>query len=113
MTTPAESEPITVIGCDSPPANPVACDAGLSKAERVSLGLAILDTVLEPGDRWTLEDIADVAGCSRANIEQLEAKALKSLRRKLKKAGLSLADLQTESDKYSSIALPKPVSGAG
>lgn len=46
----------------------------------VDLGIAISGALLPPGACRTHEEIAAFAGCSKQNIQQLEARALRKLR---------------------------------
>ncbi len=53
----------------------------LERRREIGLGLAVLDAVREPGEVLTQTDIAEVCGCTSAAIQQIEAKALRKLRR--------------------------------
>ena len=44
-------------------------------------------------DGATLEEIADLYGCTRERVRQIEANALRKLRHRLRMAGLSPKDL--------------------
>ena len=46
----------------------------------IDLGLAILETIAEPGQRFTQDEIASVCGCSTAYIYLIERRALQKLR---------------------------------
>lgn len=46
----------------------------------IDLGLAVLGVVNRDGDRLSFEQIADVCGCHRSRIEQIEKQALRKLR---------------------------------
>lgn len=57
---------------------------GWGKTNRgIDLGLAVLSSVNRCGQRLTLAEIADVCGCHRSRIEQLEKRALRKLRGRL------------------------------
>lgn len=60
------------------------------KGARVDLGLALLHRRLKPGETASQETIAAWAGCSKANIYQIERKAKKEVKRKLKKQGFKI-----------------------
>ena len=51
----------------------------------IDLNLAVLDTILPSGECLRCWQIAEIAGCSAQRIQQIEAKALAKLRRKLAK----------------------------
>jgi len=53
------------------------------KGERIDLGLAILSAVALPNVRYTQNEIAAWAGCSRGMIYLIERNALKKLRNNL------------------------------
>ena len=46
----------------------------------IDLGLAVLGVVNVGGERLSFEEIADVCGCHRSRIEQIEKQALRKLR---------------------------------
>jgi hypothetical protein len=52
---------------------------------KIDLNLAVLDTILPSGESLYCWQIAQIAGCSTQRIQQIEAKALAKLRRKLAK----------------------------
>ena len=56
---------------------------GPAKSSRVDLGIAILQAVAVPGVRYTHDEISAFAGCTRSAIQQIEARALHKLRRRL------------------------------
>lgn len=62
----------------------------LRTTQRIDATLAILSAsgICPPGG-WTLEDLADLCGCSREAIRQRETKALDSLRTLLIDAGIT------------------------
>ena len=62
---------------------------GLTKSQRIDLGLAILEASFMPGTCHTQETIAAFCGCSVRTIHDIERKALGKLRKALKKAGLT------------------------
>ena len=74
---------------------------GIENAKKqmaVDEGLRIARELQEPGEAWTLEQIAEVAGCTRERIRQIESEALKKVRnatqaiqRELKKCGGSVS----------------------
>jgi hypothetical protein len=57
------------------------------------LGLAVLSYHLKPGDRLTIETIAEVCGVSPQRICQIQDKALRKLRRRMRCARLRFEDL--------------------
>jgi Sigma-70, region 4 len=59
----------------------------------VDLALAVLSALRQPGERFTLEQIADFCGLSRERVRQIELSALRKLRKKLRKLKLSTSDL--------------------
>lgn len=46
----------------------------------IDLGLAVLRVVNVEGRRLTFDEIAEVCGCHRSRIEQIEKQALRKLR---------------------------------
>jgi len=50
----------------------------------IDIGLSVLCCVAKPGETLTDRDIAEVCGCARNSIYQIEKKALNKLRPKLK-----------------------------
>ena len=74
---------------------------GIENAKKqmaIDEGLRIARALQEPGEAWTLEQIADVAGCTRERIRQIESEALKKVRhatqaiqRELKNCGGSVS----------------------
>ena len=50
----------------------------------IDLGLAILSCISNQGERRSQSEIAAFCGCSRQRIEQIEAKALRKLRTRLR-----------------------------
>ena len=50
----------------------------------IDLGLDVLNTVRLPGEQLSRSDIAHVCGCTRQNIEQIEMRALKKIRLRLR-----------------------------
>lgn len=59
---------------------------GRGKADRVALGLALLQIRAEPGARMTRDDIAAWCGCTPTTIYLIEKKAIEKLRARLEKA---------------------------
>lgn len=64
------------------------------KQMAIDEGLRIARELQEPGESWTLEQIATVAGCTRERVRQIESEALKkvrnatqAIRRELEKTG--------------------------
>lgn len=49
----------------------------------IDIGLAVLASVNREGRMLTLSDIADVCGCHRSRIEQIERSAMRKLRGRL------------------------------
>jgi len=49
----------------------------------IDLGIAILHALALPGISYGRDEIAAFAGCSRSRIQQIEAKALKKVLRRL------------------------------
>jgi len=70
---------------------------GIENAKKqmaIDEGLRMARALQEPGEAWTLEQIAEVAGCTRERIRQIESEALKkvrnatqAIRRELEKSG--------------------------
>jgi hypothetical protein len=58
----------------------------LTKSQRIDLGLAILEATSKPGTAHTLAEIAAYCDRSVNNIVIIQRKALRKLRRALKKA---------------------------
>ena len=54
-----------------------------ARNEEIDLGLAVLSVVNREGRQLSFAEIADVCGCHRSRIEQLEKQALRKLRGKL------------------------------
>lgn len=54
-----------------------------STKDSIDVGLAVLSQVNRSGQQMTLEDIAEVCGCHRSRIEQIEKQALRKLRGRL------------------------------
>lgn len=52
--------------------------------QNIDLGLAVLSVVNTGHQRMTLEDIADVCECSIERVRQIEERALKKLRARLR-----------------------------
>jgi DNA-directed RNA polymerase sigma subunit (sigma70/sigma32) len=50
---------------------------------RINLGIEVLHAIADKGARFSQQEIASFAGCSRSRIVQIEYDALKKLRRKL------------------------------
>ena len=68
--------------------------ANAKKQMAIDEGLRMARELQAPGEAWTLEQIAEVAGCTRERIRQIEGEALKkvrkapqSIKRELEKAG--------------------------
>ena len=59
---------------------------GREKTSRLDLGLALLHTRALPGICYTQDEIAAFGGCSRSAIAQIEARAIRKLRRRLGEA---------------------------
>lgn len=57
--------------------------SGLAKGERIDLGLAVMGMRAQPGERYTLGEIAAFAGCTGERIRQIERRALAKLRRRM------------------------------
>lgn len=55
------------------------------KTRRIDLGLAIVSNIAPPGATFTPDEIASFCGCSAAMISAIEARALRKLRRKMRK----------------------------
>jgi hypothetical protein len=53
----------------------------LQRSESIDLGLAVLSVLREPGETFSVAEIAAWCGCSPAWIAQIEQTALKKLRR--------------------------------
>ena len=53
----------------------------------------LLDFEPEPGRRYKLDEIGDLVGISKERIRQVEAAALRKLRRKLEQMGVDYEDL--------------------
>ena len=64
-----------------------------ARALEFELGLEVLARIREPGERLSVAQIADVCGCSQSRINQIEAKALRKLRRAVKVRGITLESL--------------------
>ena len=47
----------------------------------IDLGLAVIEAVRQAGETLTCTDIAAICGCTRQNIQQIEARALAKIRR--------------------------------
>lgn len=62
------------------------------KSNDVDLGLSVLCVVSQRDDTLSTKDIADVCGCSRNNIDEIEKRALKKLRAKFKSNNFKLDD---------------------
>jgi DNA-directed RNA polymerase sigma subunit (sigma70/sigma32) len=56
----------------------------VSKAERIDLGLALMQRHAAPGVRYSHAEIAAWCGCHRSAIEQIERKALRKVRHRLR-----------------------------
>jgi hypothetical protein len=67
-----------------------------TKKESIDLGLEILLAIRPPGEVVTVEAMADACDCSPQRIMQLQARALRNLRRELKRQGIDLADVMHE-----------------
>jgi hypothetical protein len=61
--------------------------------DSVLLGLEVLSAVRGPGERFTLEDIADVCECSKQYVASVESAALRKIRRELREAGVTENDI--------------------
>lgn len=75
------------------------------KKESIDLGLAVAAAVRRPGQCFTVEDLADICACSPQRISQLQARALRNLRRALERSGVDwrrvMHDLQSgQSSEY-------------
>jgi hypothetical protein len=64
-------------------------ETGLTKSQRIDLGLAILEAVSDPGTVHTRAEIAAYCDCSVRNVAVMEKKALGKLRKGLRKAGVT------------------------
>lgn len=83
---------------------------GIENAKRqmaIDEGLRIARELQAPGEAWTLEQIAEVAGCTRERIRQIESEALKkvrnatqSIRRELEKTGGAGIPKDTRGENY-------------
>tara|TARA_R110002153_G_C13305448_1_gene495988 strand:+ start:586 stop:792 length:207 start_codon:yes stop_codon:yes gene_type:complete len=61
---------------------------GTSSSCEIDLGLAVLSVLLEPGMTVTRGDLAEVCGCSKYRIEEIEKQALKRFERLARQKGL-------------------------
>lgn len=59
----------------------------LERSLRIDLGLAVLSAVAVPGVRYTLEEIAAFADCTKHNIFRIQTAALRKLRKRLREGG--------------------------
>jgi DNA-directed RNA polymerase sigma subunit (sigma70/sigma32) len=64
----------------------------LSKSRRIDLGLAVLSVLREPGKLYSLAEIAAWCDCTHEAIRVIEEKAMKKLRRALKKQAPDLIE---------------------
>ena len=55
----------------------------------IDLGLAVASAVSPPGTQWSAQELAEVCGCSRKRIHQLERRALRKLRTALRREGIN------------------------
>ncbi len=55
-----------------------------ARLDSVPLGLAVARIISPPGYTWTLDELADVCGCSPALIDYYEKKALRNIRARLR-----------------------------
>jgi DNA-binding XRE family transcriptional regulator len=78
-------------------------DQGLSKAERIDLGLALLSRAARRGVELSQEDLAAWCDCSFQTIGAIEAKALKKLRSRLALSGLDIAELLPGCDRGATV----------
>lgn len=68
-------------------------DCGLTKSERIDLGLALLELVAVPGVGLSSRHIAAWCNCSFQAIWLIEQSALKKVKERLVELGISLGDL--------------------
>lgn len=68
----------------------------VERETRVSLGIALLHARAIPGVCYNQDEIAEWAGCTYQAICQIEDKAIRKLRRRIKYLDKSLADLFEE-----------------
>ena len=62
----------------------IASHNGAEMTARVNLGLALLSRVAMPGVRYSYDEIGAWAGCTNSAIQQIEQRALKKLRKRLR-----------------------------
>ena len=82
---------------------------GLSRRERIDLGLAIASARRAPGERVTIEEIAAFCDCSTQNVVVMQQRALAKLAKAIRQRGLE-DDLRSllAPDQARSYCLPKP-----
>jgi hypothetical protein len=68
-------------------------ESGLTKSERIDLGLNLLSLASIRGVPLSADDLAAWADCSPKFIQSIEAKAIAKLRRRMPRTGIDLADL--------------------
>lgn len=81
--------------------------------ESIDLGLAVAAAVRGPGQCFSIDDLADICECSPQRISQLQARALRNLRRALERSGINwqaaMRELRTgASDEYRTPGLKLP-----
>ena len=85
------------------------------KTNRLDLGLAISGATLGPGQRRTHREIAAYCDCSAQAIAQIEAKALHTLRRRIRRVigDTGLEDLMAYLDEDSPQSVEAILEAAG
>jgi len=70
----------------------------------IDIGLAVASAVSPPGTQWSAQELAEVCGCSRKRIHQLERRAIAKLRKALRREGINsdalLGGIPTGGDHY-------------
>lgn len=52
--------------------------------DRIDKGLDYLCSIQKPGETFTLEEIAEVCGCSRQNIHNIQASGMRKIRKQFR-----------------------------
>ena len=53
----------------------------VERDHNIDLGLTVLCVISPPGVTWTLRDLAEICGCSKAEIETIQRTALRKFMR--------------------------------
>lgn len=63
------------------------------KQENIELSLSVACCVTPKGTRLTVRDLAEICGCSRGTINNIEKSALKKARNILNELNITITDL--------------------